>query len=83
VSNHERDRLRHNCPRKGCRVNVSNVLFCCADHWWELSNDARSRIRATANMGLLSLPRRNAITTAFNEWKALDEQAEHDASKEL
>jgi hypothetical protein len=64
--------MRHRCPRPGCRSEVDNRLFSCREDWFALSRAARGGIYATASMGLLSGPRREAIQAALDEWKAID-----------
>lgn len=63
---------RHACPRKGCNRTIDNRLFCCAEDWFALTKQCRVRIGQTAQMSLLSGPRRRAIKAAREEWEALD-----------
>jgi hypothetical protein len=51
---------------------VSDHLFCCPIDWAALSHNAQQAIYRTAKMGLLSIPRREAIQAAIDEWKAID-----------
>lgn len=62
----------HSCPRPGCKRDVPDVLFCCPDHWWELSWEARAGISRTARLSLLTPARLAAVAFAYKSWKELD-----------
>jgi hypothetical protein len=64
--------MSHRCPRRTCQVQVSNALFCCPVDWSALSRNTQKAIYRTVGMGTLSLPRREAIHTALEEWRAID-----------
>jgi len=63
----------HRCPRRTCHAVVPNRLFACAADWALLSATAQRGIYRTARLSLLSVPRREAIQVALDEWKVLDE----------
>lgn len=63
---------QHRCPRRTCGAVVPNALFACAADWAALSRSVQQQIYRTAEMGLLSIPRRQAIQAAIDEWKRLD-----------
>jgi len=64
-----REVRKHECPGRTCGLQVSDQLFCCAGHWYELSAQVRRAIGATASMGLLSAPRQEAVAAALREWE--------------
>ena len=59
----------HYCPRKGCGSEVSNRLFACRTHWFQLSKPVRDAIYATA--GRSTKERFDAIRAAREEWAGL------------
>lgn len=61
----------HGCPRRGCPRRVPVHLFCCVEDWLALPVEVRRKISRTAGMGLLSVPRRQAIKAALDAWADL------------
>lgn len=66
----------HMCPRRGCKNEVDNRLFCCSGDWWALSHEARSMINRTARLNILDWSRRAAISMAKTEWSRLNEEGD-------
>lgn len=58
----------HVCPARECSIEVPNTHFACSTHWWELPEDVRREIAATARLPLLNARRRKAIEAAFTAW---------------
>jgi len=69
------DLKRHRCPRPKCPLLISNALFCCHGHWYELPPRIRFAIGETAGLPVLAPSRRAAIEAAMFAWRAIDERA--------
>lgn len=63
---------KHRCPRRTCKLVVSDRLFCCYNDWYALSSRARTAIGATANLSLLAAERRAAVQMSVTEWERID-----------
>lgn len=65
------ERGRHKCPRRGCKVSVSNRLYACPADWQALSEHAQRAIRDTNGLHVLDARRRAAFHVASAEWESL------------
>lgn len=70
----------HECPRKGCKRQVSNSLYACLTDWEDLTPETQRAIRSTARLSVLATQRRNAFEMARQDWEDADEQAERNAN---
>lgn len=62
---------RHLCPRRGCKVDVPNTMFCCTDDWHSLSLALRAEISRTRTLSVLTPTRRLLFEQARDEWAAI------------
>ena len=77
-----RPNTHHLCPRRGCRNEVDNRLFCCSGDWWGLSVAARANVVRTRTLPEIAPERRRAIEQARSEWDLLDKAEEANDGKE-
>jgi hypothetical protein len=58
---------RHQCPRRGCRVQVDYEELACTRDWYSLPKPIRDAVTRTYNRGLgLGTPEHNAaVKTAI------------------